>query len=196
MRWHIPFLLTLLVTSLAFAGCTTAPEVETEEDTTPDPGHAYVRIHVKRPLDAEKHPIWTLQAVPRLVAFLAGDNETAASIGNDEGYVSVARGWAGNAEQYGEDEYPQAAVRDWLQPNQLWFEGQVPAGNYSTVRIELMEVRGTHTDGTDLNIRLVGDRLSVGPSSGKFFEIEEGREMTFVFDAFMQQESKYTYTIK
>lgn len=195
MRWQIPILILLLASPLALSGCTTPVDdddipVALEED------EAYVRIYVKPPMGLDGQPIWDLRATPRLVAFLAGDNETREALG-DSGFVGLARGWPdGWSEEHGEDEAPQSAVRDWMRPASLWFEGVVPAGNYSVIRLEVLSVQAADGAGRPLEVKLLGDRLSVGPAEGDLFTIAPGLAHSFVMESIIQRKGDTSYVIQ
>lgn len=192
MRWQLPFVFVLLV-GPGLAGCLAA------DDDTLDvaDGHGHVRIHVQRPLEMEKYPeLWSLEVVPRLVLFFAGDNDTRTRL-DDSGYVDVANGWPADWSKENQTKaYPESALQDWMRPSGVWYEGEVPAGNYSLIRVEFVHLAATHSNGREVAVRAVADRLSVGAPEGGFFTVREGERHNFALSSMITAESEYYYEIR
>lgn len=129
-------LVAILLAGVLFAGCTTQPP----EDNGPEvpEGHGLVTLWMSRPANAAEQDVQVLSAVPRLIVFTPADNETAQRV-NATTYIDVAEGWYEKEGGWDEDEWPKNAKKDWLKPYDIWYQGAIPVGNYSKIRIEIMD---------------------------------------------------------
>jgi hypothetical protein len=188
----------LILASLT-AGCTTL-DTQKESVPTPGPGNGIVTIWLMPPENAQRYDIVKLVAVPRFVSFHAADNETAERLGNTSGYVGVAKGWSGRTDGYGPDESPKSAERDWLRPG-IWFQDEVPAGNYGMIRIEFMDaavVEGRAQPqlyiGTT-NPSAGNPRLSFYAAEDEVFHVEEGKELVLTLQTTLLPEGRTAFLI-
>jgi hypothetical protein len=195
MRWQV-LAVFILLAGPVLAGCI---EPDEPDDLSPaiKEGYGLVEIHVRSPIDLDKYPfIWSLQAVPRHVGFFPGDNETMMRL-NSTGLLGVAKGWTQDWLRGNETgPYPPEAVQDWMQPRSIWYEGEVPAGNYSLIRVEFVELKAKHVNGREIYVRALGDRLSAGAPEDGFFTVREGKTNTFVLNAVIVPKGEYDFEIR
>lgn len=160
-------------------------------------GHGLVTIYVTRPIDADKYPLQQLLAVPRLVVFIAGSNETKMEQG--QGYTDAAVGWTKDwlqPDQNGST-WPAAAEQNWLRNQGIWFQAQVPAGEYSVIRIEIIHTKVSYRTGGEATAYVQGDRLSADPGDGSdYFVVEEGKSMSIVLHSKMEEQGVDRYVIR
>ncbi len=172
--------LALLLAVPLLSGCVQDP-VEYEREYKD--GFGYVQIWVNQPLGADRYPIDQMLAVPRFVAFVAGDNATELKLGGP-GYTDMALGWnpAWLETDPETDEWPAEAQQDWTKRSAIWYEGHV-AGEYSVVRVEVIAAWMKFASGDQPPVRVQGERLSVEPAEGETFTVEEGKDLVLAFES-------------
>lgn len=191
----------LLLVPLVLAGCLGEAETVDVDSEIPD-GHGLVTIWMTRPHNAAENDVQILQAVPRFIAFNAGDPETAQRI-NATGYVDVAKGWHANPDGWQEGEWPRSAQKDWLEPHEIWYQDVVPIGNYSQIRIEIID-QLMIIQNSQPQLRIGSPYASTGtprvdfkpdPAEG-VFRVEEGDELALSFQATLEHHQGNVFVVR
>lgn len=183
-------LVFVLLTVSLLAGCT-SPQ-DSQEIEIPE-GQGLVTIWMSRPANAAEYNVQQLTAVPRFVAFTPADEATITRT-NASGYVDVAEGWTDKPGGWGKFDWPESAEKDWLEPHSIWFQAPIPAGNYSNIRIEIIDrniVVGNSQPhlliGSDQESLTGHPRITFQPADhGAAFEVEEGEELVLNFQSTME----------
>lgn len=188
-------LVLLIAGPIVLSGCLgSATDFELPSDLKED--HGVVTIWVNRPIGLDDYPVRELVAAPRLVSFIAGDNETKTALG--PGYTDVATGWPSNwaLGEHERDQWPVTAEKDWTQRSGIWYQGQVPAGDYSVIRIEVMDTWMSFSSGARGSVDVQGGRLSFAPGEGEYFTVEDGEHTTLALDAKLEEQGYGRFVIR
>lgn len=182
-----------LIIALLLAGCLgESGSVEPEEEI-PD-GHGLVTIWMTRLDNAARNDVQALQAVPRFIAFNAGDQSTADRF-NSSGYVDVAKGWIFKTDGWEDGEWPKSAQKDWLEPHAIWYQDIVPVGNYSQIRMEIID-QYMILQNSQPELRIGSTQVSIEgepridfqpDSSVGTFQVEAGEELVLNFQSTLEQ---------
>lgn len=191
-----------LIIPLLLAGCLGESEPVEAEEEIPE-GHGLVTIWMTRPDNAARNDVQALQAVPRFIAFNAGDQATADRL-NSTGYVDVAKGWSSNADGWEDDEWPKRAQKDWLEPHAIWYQDVVPVGNYSQIRIEVID-QYMILQNSQPELRIGNTQVSIegepridfqpDPAVGAF-QVEEGEELVLNFQSTLEQHEGNVFVVR
>jgi hypothetical protein len=185
---------SLLLAGL-FAGCLGGKDDTQNEVEVPE-GHGLVTLWMARPANAAEYQVQVLNAVPRFLAFTAADNETTQRLGSNA-YIDVAKGWTHKEGGWPDGEWPQSARKNWLHDYDIWYQAAVPVGNYSQIRIEVIDQNiimynsqprlyiGTAQE-TSGHPRLT---FKPGAEAGGF-QVQEGEELVLNFQTLLTLEGR------